>query len=762
MSPIQQRLSSLDFRHWSLIVTCHGQGCRLAFDEPLSLPIGNPRRYIPGVCDLNPGKHEPVFLWCLHSFQVVLFSVLCVIASLDNSPLHRFGQSWVAHHLHAHSCVRHPIYLHLNHPPPFLFHTMAASISARFESISLSAYRYIRHFTDHVPKISLHVPLRMSRRSSDGKNSSSETHIWRARGRTVLRRMGEIFWVVVIFIASELLIWCLSLALRPAGLEFLSSILGMLLVFASMVSISQLRLGSDGFYRRNIKSKVDFINSNLGIAFPVPIIIITKEQILAGKGIGRVIGNFFFTNVIFWVLGFFISWGILAGILGFPPLSLHRFANREVEQAWQPEAAAASQRRAEAPPQTIGRRASDTTTLNGTVVAGYHTDKEAGLGPESRAASAYFTDSDCLTTSQPPNAVGELSSRPSFSTPRRPDDSGSEHDTLGSWVKECYPMALALFCLFVVGIPVSSVTRSDWVMEGCMIWFAWVSSTRLQRGFSRSHLLADSPAFKTTAVTLLNPVLLTTLTMIAYTRAKAAADNLPIELKLMLFSSGSSLSDLMTAAVKNQTVREDGGTIWFGAGDMALSILECGIVVWGFKLFECRRQIWSRAGAAVVLISVGMAALNVFLSVIIAIRIGLGGGESLSFAARSTTLALAGPAMAALHGNRSVNAALVVSNGILGQLMYPYLLSKLGLEGRDEEQQVEGDKSARDNALTIAVGAAIGINGAAMGVSYLYERKSRAAPYAALSMTVFGVMTVVFTAVEPFTTVLVTIASEQW
>ncbi|TID01566.1 hypothetical protein CH35J_004852 [Colletotrichum higginsianum] len=573
--------------------------------------------------------------------------------------------------------------------------------------------------------------------------------------------MGEIFWIVVIYIASELLIWCLSLALRLAGLQFLSSILGMLLVFASMVSISQLRPGSDGFYRRNIKSKVDFINSNLGVGFPVPIIIITKEQILAGKGIGRVIGNFFFTNVIFWVLGCFISWGILAGILGPPPLSHCRFTNSELEQAWQPEAAAASQPRAEAPLQTISRRASDTTTLNGTVVTGYHTDKEAGLGPESRTVSAYFTDSDCPTTIQPPNAAGELSSRSSFSVPRRPDDSRSEHNRLSSWAKECYPMALALFFLFVVGIPVSSATRSDWAMEGCMIWFTWVSSTRLQRGFSRSHLFADSPGFKTTAVTLLNPVLLTTLTMVAYTRAKAAADNLPIELKLILFSSGNSLSDLMTAAVDDQTLRE-GGRIWFGAGDMALSILECGIVVWGFKLFECRRQIWSRAGAAVVLISVGMAALNVFLSVIIAIKTGLGGGESLSFAARSTTLALARPAMAALHGNRSVNAALVVSNGILGQLMYPYVLPRLGIEGRDEEQQDEGDKSARDDALTIAVGAAIGINGAAMGVSYLYERENRAAPYAALSMTVFGVMTVVFTAVEPFTTVLLTITSEQW
>jgi putative effector of murein hydrolase len=65
----------------------------------------------------------------------------------------------------------------------------------------------------------------------------------------------------------------------------------------------------------------------------------------------------------------------------------------------------------------------------------------------------------------------------------------------------------------------------------------------------------------------------------------------------------------------------------------------------------------------------------------------------------------------------------------------------------------------KDTCITIAAGTAIGINGAAMGVSYLYERKSRAAPYAALSMTAFGVMTVVFSSVEPFRGALVKAAS---
>ncbi|GJC89436.1 hypothetical protein ColLi_12274 [Colletotrichum liriopes] len=100
----------------------------------------------------------------------------------------------------------------------------------------------------------------MFRRGSDEKNSggggSSRTHTWRTCGHPIFQRMGDIFWVAVIYLASELLIWALTFALSPVELQFLSSISGMVLVFAFMVSVSQLCPGSDGFYHRNVKSKV--------------------------------------------------------------------------------------------------------------------------------------------------------------------------------------------------------------------------------------------------------------------------------------------------------------------------------------------------------------------------------------------------------------------------------------------------------------------------------------------------------------------------
>jgi putative effector of murein hydrolase len=172
--------------------------------------------------------------------------------------------------------------------------------------------------------------------------------------------------------------------------------------------------------------------------------------------------------------------------------------------------------------------------------------------------------------------------------------------------------------------------------------------------------------------------------------------------------------------------------------------------------------------------------LSAFISVVLGRAVGLAEPEVLAFAARSTTLALAKPATEALRGNTVVNAVLVVSNGIVGQLLAPYLLQwlrvpdmhEVGQGGEQQQAQEAGDfdteRSAdeiggsfgtgRDSAAVISAGAVIGINGIVMGVAYLYERRSRAAPYAALAMTSFGVTTTLLTSVEPFKGALTALA----
>lgn len=262
-----------------------------------------------------------------------------------------------------------------------------------------------------------------------------------------------------------------------------------------------------------------------------------------------------------------------------------------------------------------------------------------------------------------------------------------------------------------------------------------------------------------------NPVLVTTLLLTAYVRAKAyAAQGLSLAGVQAAFSGGSPLYAIWTSQVQRVTLPNN-PTGWFGAGDAALSILECGFVIWGFKLYECRRQLFSMAGLVTVIICIVSAAGNVYLSVLLGHILGLDKAEALAFAARNTTLALAKPAIEAVGGNMVVNAALVVSNGIVGQLSYPYILDRIGVKQTglpvcrqpsrsstetSEKRDDEGTSDQPDDAVTIAAGVAIGINGAAMGVAYLYENKSRAAPYAALAMTTYGVMTVLFVAVDPF------------
>ena len=400
-------------------------------------------------------------------------------------------------------------------------------------------------------------------------------------------------------------------------------------------------------------------------------------------------------------------------------------------------------------------------------------------------ARGTLPDSDSWPTSSDTNESLDLSQQMSRDT----DQSHPHSEESPKWndVAANCPSILTLGCIFAVGLPVAFGTKDERLLDGLVLCFIWITAVRLQRVFRGSSLLSSTAQVKGFLATLSNPVLATTLLMVAYTRAKSAATNgRNLGQVLATFSSGTPLYALWTSSLTGSPVSGN-PLAWFGAGDAALSILECGILTWGFKLYECQRQLLTLAGVLTVVFCVASAAANVFLSVMAARAIGLDRPEALAFAARCATLALARPAVQAVGGNAMVNATLVVSNGIFGQLMYPFVLDKLGvrrtppskldqggascegvskLESPGPSSQVKVDEiswleedTRGDDAVTVAAGIAIGVNGAALGVSYLYETKSRAAPYAALSMTVFGVMTVVLSTVDPFKSFLIRLAS---
>ena len=448
------------------------------------------------------------------------------------------------------------------------------------------------------------------------------------------------------------------------------------------------------------------------------------------------------TNIVFWSLIFAISWVVLAGMLRIQEAALESVdvERQLVSLPWTPSLGR--------PPvlnipehlpaismRLSSWRSSETTMVSGdtsarTTLAGTPAPQDLQSSVESLSyprAYKKIKKSAETTTAKPTATCPELAT--------------------GN-----YPVFLSLFFALAIGFPVAAKAGDDRILDGCVLWFVWASTVQFQRVFKTIALMNGFPKTKSVLVTLLNPVAWTTIGMIAYTRAKAGVVG-DLDGVLAVFSSGTSLSDLWNAHVARIPLRRSQPD-WFGAGDAALSVLESGIVAWGFKLFECRRELWSRAGAVVVLLSSLSAIMSVFVSVLLGRGVGLGQVESLAFAARSTTLALARPAMQAIGASEVVNAAIVVCNGILGQLMYPCALRILGIPDCRSVGDPGAAPDVEDSAITIAAGTTIGINGAAMGVSYLYERGSRAAPYAALSMTVFGVMTVVFTSVEPFNHIL--------
>lgn len=77
-----------------------------------------------------------------------------------------------------------------------------------------------------------------------------------ARSRTAARRFIEFLWVVVVYLSSELLIWGLSRLLSLIRLQYLASILGMVVAFMLMAASCRCYPSAEKIYEKHLKSKV--------------------------------------------------------------------------------------------------------------------------------------------------------------------------------------------------------------------------------------------------------------------------------------------------------------------------------------------------------------------------------------------------------------------------------------------------------------------------------------------------------------------------
>lgn len=447
-----------------------------------------------------------------------------------------------------------------------------------------------------------------------------------------------------------------------------------------------------------------------------------------------------------------------------------------------------------------------------------------------------------------------------------PSPSSIVSGVICTWLSQNICLTLSFLILLLVGLPVSFLQHDDIYTDiGFLltIWLAFSSAQlRAKQLISQGH---HHRRALTAAATLLNPVLWTSLLLVCYGLAKSSIRNQASAAVIAEFSTKNTVSDLIAnhidARPPKAGIEPRPGPIPIGAGDVATSILNAGIVSWGLKLFEYRRQIVSSGGFTVVATSLLASLLNVVAWPLLAHAIGVRPASwDLSFGARSVTIALGGPAMKSLGGDAGINAVGVVVNGICFQLVAGFfsggnsfavaadrfkgalihpgwaglvwndrvdeqheLDSLTPSPGRgevprgihmEEEPQPDRDREMRyssdathtgeqrpedqndvanwgatgaavknnDNSMctnmdtppkhkdgdgaqahevvthdplsavpTVAAGVTIGINAAAMGTAHLYGQNSHAAPYSALSMTMFGVFTVLFTVRGPMT-----------
>lgn len=476
-----------------------------------------------------------------------------------------------------------------------------------------------------------------------------------------------------------------------------------------------------------------------------------------------------------------------------------------------------------------------------------------------------------------------------------------------SWVQQNVFLASSILLFLLVGLPLSCLRQNDLFLDIAFLFTVWLTftsaQTRVKQHITNSqrphqsthlHHIRSLPrkTFLTALATLLNPVLWTSLFLLCYGLAKSHIRQEPTAAVVARFKTNNSVSDLIAQHIDTSylTPSLSSSSSSFqsfplGAGDIATSILNAGIVSWGLKLFEYRAQLVSRSGAAVLLTSALAALANVVAWPLLARAVGVRPAASaLSFAARSATIALGGPALASLGGDAGINAVGVVVNGICFQLVAGCFVGAAeGGEGfagvvgrckravlrraagrcvvvREKKEEVggssssdggsageeacsggAGEKSPRHrrapsaaecpgrpapheaaecddgrsralrhsadattrmgrvgvateetwqtssppeeshavddnqtsaprtaaaaataaataetldghkNVADVAAGVTIGINAAAMGTVHLYEQGSRAAPYSALAMTMFGVFTVLFTVQSPMT-----------
>ncbi|KAJ4391031.1 hypothetical protein N0V93_004644 [Gnomoniopsis smithogilvyi] len=473
---------------------------------------------------------------------------------------------------------------------------------------------------------------------------------------------GHVLVAIVLFLVAQLLTCAWDQPFWKYGIDFPGQIVAMVFVWLFMWAI-QLAFfhpgeGLERIYYLYLKAPTEVLNKHMSIGFTVPFLSLISQSFAGGNQVGLLTLAFVMTGVLNAIIVYTVAYYVQLRLTKFRPRT-RRHRENVLDGAPRAHARSSPTRRpaptflcprdrtcssAERGGGTHDRDSfsrldrfrkhiSDVSTL--CTLSGYASDCN---GPINAYREGQGTE---MSPGRPEDALRTLESGSGISTPE-PIYLGRTRITKGVliWTKQNIFLTLAILIFLFPGLLLSSLQATDFPLDVGFLFTVWLTfasaQTRLKQRLLQHQSRPQHMKVLTAITTLLNPVLWTSLALLCFGLAKAH--------------------------IRAPT---------FGAGDLATSILNAGIVSWGLKLFEYRAALLSRGGLTVLLTSAIAAALNVVAWPLLASR-ALGvqpPASALSFAARSVTIALGGPAVARLGGDAGVNAVGVVVNGIVFQLV---------------------------------------------------------------------------------------------
>ncbi|KAK3331772.1 hypothetical protein B0T19DRAFT_86421 [Cercophora scortea] len=649
---------------------------------------------------------------------------------------------------------------------------------------------------------------------------------------------------IVLVVVAQCLIAGIECVLGDKSHEYPPAILAMASVFVGFWLCGCFVPGTEEFYRKRLRCAADLLNRHMSIGFIIPFVMICRSPLADAHTIGLIVACFILTGLINTVSTYPMAL-LTQSLMVRWDKHFQRPAMTETDEAMEGRTVRIFRMPGSAKSFCESLSESTTSSSNTSLYTpgdDSASDRSGKLSPPAPAVTRWQTELKTNLLKDEIYASGDesssdgsqLSLSASSSQTVTTDEQMSWTQTsrsLCNFAADNPMLLLSWLSTLTIGLPLRYTNSNDHALATALLFSLWFTTLAIQASIKTNHTNLR-PWLRTLLSGLFNAVLWTSLAVIAYVFIDGAISNRPLSTMLDTLQTNSTFLALITGTPTKPA-----------AGDIALAILNAGLVSWGLKLYEYRRQLLSRAGVTVFLVSSLLALANLILGPLLAAAVGLRPVASdLAFAARSVTLALGSPVMAMLGGDAGLNATMVVVSGIVFQMGLgfgagawlesrvvaacmmlrtrdrrgvraggggggvlvttttttvvttvcgkivdpespppasgPISVSVIPMkEGDDLEAQLNGRRAmplsmsgAKNDAysnnasghgerindpFTVAAGVTVGINAAAMGTAYLYEAKSEAAPYSALSMIALGVMTVAFAAVKPLAVWLV-------